>query len=194
MQDKRPLAFMNQTLSKRHRGLSTYEKKLIALLMEVERLRHYLHPHYFIIKTDHFGLKVLHNQKISTSLKHKGLIKLMRISNDIRYKKGVENIVADALSRRCDQQQPNNCHVITRLQPKQIEEVLANYEEDQDMMHAISNISTNPVANIDITMQQRMLRYKGKVWVGKHGQLRQQLIQQYMPMVLVDILVSWKLI
>lgn len=83
MQDRRPLAFLSQSLSKRHQGLSTYEKKLIALLIAVDRWGHYLHPHHFIIKTDPFSLKFLQEQKITTSLQHKGLTKMMGLSFEI---------------------------------------------------------------------------------------------------------------
>lgn len=40
MQYRRPLAFLSQSLSKTHQGLSTYEKELIALLIAVDRWRH----------------------------------------------------------------------------------------------------------------------------------------------------------
>lgn len=42
MQGRRPLAFMSQNLSKKHQEMSTYEKKLIALLQVVDKWRHYL--------------------------------------------------------------------------------------------------------------------------------------------------------
>lgn len=87
MQGQRPIAFMSQTLSKKHQGMSTYEKELIALLQAVDKWRHYLHPQHFIIKTDHFSLKFLQEQKITTSLQHKGLTKLMGLSFEIHYKK-----------------------------------------------------------------------------------------------------------
>lgn len=96
MQDKRPTAFMSQSLSKKHQGPSTYEKEWIALLQAVDKCRHYLHPHHFIIKTYHFSLKFLQNQKITTALQHKGLTKLIGLSFEIHYKKGVEKMVADA--------------------------------------------------------------------------------------------------
>lgn len=59
MHDKIPLAFMSQSLSKWHQGLSAYEKKLIVLLEAVDKWRPYLLPHHFIIKTYRFSLKFL---------------------------------------------------------------------------------------------------------------------------------------
>lgn len=42
MQSKKPLAYLSQTLIPKHLGMSTYEKELVALLMAVEKWRHYL--------------------------------------------------------------------------------------------------------------------------------------------------------
>ncbi|XP_060181956.1 uncharacterized protein LOC132611554 [Lycium barbarum] len=177
MQERRPLAFMSQMLSKRHMGLSTYEKELIALLMAVDRWRHYLHPNHFIIKTDHFSLKFLQEQKINTCLQHKGLTKLMGLSYEIHYKKGVENLVADALSRRNETTEQAHFHVITQVLPCWIEEVLNSYKEDQNITQAITSISVDPNSNQNLSLQQGLLRYKGKVWVGNYGELRQQLVR-----------------
>ncbi|XP_060210958.1 uncharacterized protein LOC132637972 [Lycium barbarum] len=177
MQERRPLAFMSQMLSKRHMGLSIYEKELIALLMAVDRWRHYLHPNHFIIKTDHFSLKFLQKQKINTCLQPKGLTKLIGLSYEIRYKKGVENLVADALSRRNETTEQAHFHVITQVLACWIEEVLNSYKEDQNITQAISAISVDPNNNQNLSLQQGLLRYKGKVWVGNHGELRQQLVR-----------------
>jgi len=36
-QEERPLAFLKEALAPRHQGLSIYEKKLLAILMAVEK-------------------------------------------------------------------------------------------------------------------------------------------------------------
>ncbi|XP_052203128.1 uncharacterized protein LOC127808594 [Diospyros lotus] len=63
-QEGRPLAFLSQVLSPKHLGLSIYEKELLAVLMAVDRWRHYLEGNKFIIKTDHESLKFLLQQKL----------------------------------------------------------------------------------------------------------------------------------
>lgn len=103
----------------------------------------------------------------------------MDLSFEIHYKNGVENIVADALSRINEQPSEADvphCLVITQLQPKWFDEVMASYEADQEVMQVITLLSSNPSALVDDTLQQGILRHKGKIWVGKHGTLRQQLI------------------
>ena len=52
-----------------------------------------------MIKTDHFSLKYLMEQKITTAFQGKWLSKLMGFDYEICYKKGKENVVADGLSR-----------------------------------------------------------------------------------------------
>lgn len=76
-----------------------------------------MHPHQFIIKIEHFR-KFLQEQKITTSPQHEGLTKLMGLSYEIHYKKGVENIVDDALSRRSEVPQEDNpaqCMIVGQL-------------------------------------------------------------------------------
>ena len=58
-QEGRPIAFLSQALSPRHLGLSIYEKKLLAVLMAVEKWRHYLEGGRFVIKIDYESLKFL---------------------------------------------------------------------------------------------------------------------------------------
>lgn len=99
--------------------------------MVVDKWRHYLHLNHFIIRTDHFSLKFLQDQKITTSLQHKGLTKLMGLSYEIHYKKGIENNMADALSRMHDV--GAECYVISQIQPKCVEDIINSYDGDQEV-------------------------------------------------------------
>ena len=100
MQNRRPLAYLSQGLGQKNLGLSIYENELLALVTAVTKWRHYLEGHHFIINTDHQSLKYLLEQRITTPLQQKWLTKLMGLSYEICYKKGKENVVADALSRK----------------------------------------------------------------------------------------------
>ncbi|XP_070029865.1 uncharacterized mitochondrial protein AtMg00860-like [Nicotiana sylvestris] len=83
MQKGRALAFLSQALIPKHLGLSTYEKELVALLIAVDKWRHYLQPNKFLIRTDHFSLKFLREQRVITVLQHKGITKLMGLDYEI---------------------------------------------------------------------------------------------------------------
>jgi len=99
VQEGRPLVFLSQVLSPKHLGLGIYEKEFLAVLVAVDKWRHYLEGGRFIIKTDHESLKFLLQQRLQTQLQKKGMAKLMGLDYTIQYRKGKENVAADAPSR-----------------------------------------------------------------------------------------------
>jgi len=67
MQESHPLAYLSKALSPKHQALSTYENEFMAVVMAIERWRPYLLGRHFVINTDHFSLKYLVEQKITTA-------------------------------------------------------------------------------------------------------------------------------
>jgi hypothetical protein len=98
LQNKHPIAFLSKALGPRHRGLSTYEKECLAILMAIDKWRSYLQHGEFIISTDQRSLIHLDDKRLTTPWQHKALTKLLGLTYKIIYKKGVDNRVADALS------------------------------------------------------------------------------------------------
>lgn len=99
VQNGHPLAFLSKALGPKNRGLPTYEKEFMAILLVVDRWRSYLQQGgEFIICTDHNSLVHLGEQRLVTSWQRRAFTKLMGLQYQIVYKKGVENKVADALS------------------------------------------------------------------------------------------------
>lgn len=72
MQNNRPIAFLSQALKGKHLSLSTYEKKLLALVVTVRKWRPYLIGSIFTIKTNNHNLKYLLKQRIGTSINING--------------------------------------------------------------------------------------------------------------------------
>jgi RNase H-like domain found in reverse transcriptase len=103
MQSNRPIAYLSKNLGIKNQALSTYEKELLALFTAVTKWKHYLIDNEFIIKTDQISLKHLLDQKVNTALQHKSTTQ-----------KGVDNKVADALSR-CEGQSDNLLHINAEL-------------------------------------------------------------------------------
>ena len=71
---------------------------MLAIVRAATRWRLYLIRRYFQIKTDHKSLKYLLEQKISSPEQQKWVTKLLGFDFEITYKKGKENVLADALS------------------------------------------------------------------------------------------------
>ena len=99
MQNGRPLAYTSKALSPSHQNMSVYDKEMLAIVHAVTRWRPYLIGQRFQIKTDHKSLKYFLEQKISSPEQQKWVTKLLGFDYEIIYKKGKENVVADALSR-----------------------------------------------------------------------------------------------
>ena len=138
--------------------LSTYEKELLALAIAVKKWRLYLKP--FVIKTDHQSLKHLLEQRIGTPMQQKWITKLLGYSFVIDYKKGKENVVVDALSRKTrsedldDQQElskavsslfcidfrvdtNSSLFLISFPNPTWIEELKASYQGDAEIQQIL---------------------------------------------------------
>jgi hypothetical protein len=65
-QNGHPLAFISKSLNPRNQGLSTYEKKYMAILMSVDAWLHYLMQSEFVIHMDQKSLIHLNEQCLHT--------------------------------------------------------------------------------------------------------------------------------
>lgn len=101
-QGARPLAFFSRPFAPRHMKLAAYERELIGLVQAVRHWRPYLWGRYFRVRTDHYSLKFLLDQRLSTVPQHQWLSKLFGFDFDVEYRPGRLNTVAVALSRRDD--------------------------------------------------------------------------------------------
>ena len=100
MQEQRPIAYFSTALNGKRLLLSTYEKELMALVLTVKKWRPYLLGHHFVVQTNQHNLKFLWEQQIMTEPQQKWLLKLMGYDFSIEFKKGKNNMAANALSRK----------------------------------------------------------------------------------------------
>jgi hypothetical protein len=83
-----------------HAKLPAYERELIELVKVVRHWRPYLWGRSFLIRTDHFALKYILDQRLTTIPQHTWVSKLFGYDFFVEYRQGKLNVVADALSRR----------------------------------------------------------------------------------------------
>ena len=79
---------------------STYDKELYALVCSLEMWSHYLWPKEFFIHSDHESLKYLRSQNNLNRRHAKWVEFIESFPYIIKHKKGKDNVIADALSRR----------------------------------------------------------------------------------------------
>jgi hypothetical protein len=100
VQESHPVAFFSRPVAPRHRALAAYERELIGLVQAIRNWRPYLWGRRFLVKTYHYSLKYLLDQRLVTIPQHHWVGKLLGFDFTVEYKAGMANVVVDALSRR----------------------------------------------------------------------------------------------
>ena len=98
-QNDHPIAYHSRTLNSAEKNYSTIEKELLSIVDSTKHFRPYLYGKKFTIETDHNPLVWLSKIKEPNSRLTRWRLKLEEFDYQIKYKKGKENVVADALSR-----------------------------------------------------------------------------------------------
>ncbi|RWS00893.1 pol polyprotein-like protein, partial [Dinothrombium tinctorium] len=96
-----PLAFFSKKIKPAETRYSTFDRELLAIYLGIKHFKHLLEGREFHILTDHKPLTHIFTSKSdrtsSRQARHISLIS--EFTTDIRYIKGVDNCIADALSR-----------------------------------------------------------------------------------------------
>lgn len=111
LQQDHPIAFFSRQLAERHHKLVAYERELIGLAKAVIHWRPYLWGRQFLIRTDHYSLKFLLEQRLSTSPQIHWISKLLGYDFGVEFRSGKTNKAADALSRWSDSPEEEPCKV-----------------------------------------------------------------------------------
>jgi hypothetical protein len=106
-QDAGPLAFFSRPFAARHIKLAAYERELIGLVQVVVHWHPYLWGRHVLVRTDHYSLKYLLDQCLSTVPQHQWICRLFGFDFALEYRPGCLNTVVDALSRDMDGAAPD---------------------------------------------------------------------------------------
>jgi hypothetical protein len=93
------ISYASKTLTGPQINYTTTEKELLAMVFAIEKFRSYLVSAKVIIYIDHVVLKYLLMKKDAKPRLIQWILPLQEFDLEIRDKKGVENSVADHLSR-----------------------------------------------------------------------------------------------
>jgi hypothetical protein len=168
MQNQRPIAFFSQVLKGRFLLMSTYEKELVALVAAVKKWRPYVLGHPLTIKTDHQSLKYLLEQKIGTPMQQRWVSKLLGYDFLVEYKKGQENKVADALSRRNEEDEPViTLSVISYSTLEWLTDLKESYLSDPVLKDLVRKVQEGLLTNTKFVFQQGLLLYKKRLYIGE---------------------------
>jgi hypothetical protein len=98
---KKPIAFFSKKLNNSQRSYSTYDRELLAIYLSIKHFRYLIEGRRISIRTDHKPLIYAFRQKLDKASPRqiRQLDFIAQFSTDIEHISGVQNEVADALSR-----------------------------------------------------------------------------------------------
>ncbi|KAJ9693915.1 hypothetical protein PVL29_009743 [Vitis rotundifolia] len=91
--------YASKTLNEAQRNYTTTEQELLAVVYALDKFRAYLVGSSIVVFTDHSALKYLLTKQDAKARLIRWILLLQEFNLQIKDKKGVENVVADHLSR-----------------------------------------------------------------------------------------------
>jgi hypothetical protein len=136
---------------------------MMKILHALKKWRPYLIGRHFKVKTDHDSLKYILEQRLSSEEQQKWVTKILGYDFEIVYKKGKQNVVADALSRKDEDVEAFLC-AISIIQPDWIIEARDEWKNDEKCGLSFKGCSRIPVW------------YKDRLYLCKDSQLKQKVL------------------
>ena len=99
MQNNKPIAFASCSLNCAELKYTTSEKEALAIVWSVKYFKHYVYGRRVIVHTDHKPLADLKANRQPDEQLGRLMLKLQALDIEIKYVRGLENSVADFLSR-----------------------------------------------------------------------------------------------
>ena len=101
LQDGHPVVYASRSLTPAETQYSNIERELLAVVLAMDRLHHYVYGYTVTVETDHKPLVSIWCKTIATTSPRlqRLLLRLAQYDLDIVYLKGKKNVIADALSR-----------------------------------------------------------------------------------------------
>ena len=139
MQDERPIAFESRLIKGKFLHKAIYEKEMLAILHALKKWRPYLMGRHFKVRTDHDSLKYFLEQRLSSEEQQKWVTKMLGYDFEIIYKKGKQNVVANALSRK-DEDVEALLSAVSIIQPNWINEAREEWKNDEEVWELIRKL------------------------------------------------------
>lgn len=171
-QDRQPIEFFSRKLTSSMQKQSAYVRELFAVIDAVNKFRHYLVGHQFIIRTDQEALKHLCQQTIQTPEQQRWLPKLLGYDFSIEYKPGRNNIPADALSRV-------NCMPLTTVQCSLIPQIQELQRQDPFCKQKIQALQQGALGDTKFSLKNDLLWYASKIVIPENSPIIAQLLYEY---------------
>ena len=175
-QNGHPIAFFSQKLSTRAQNKPIYERELMAVVLSVQKWRHYLLGRKFTILSDQKALKFLLEQREVQPQFQKWLTKLLGYDFEILYQPRLQNKAADALSRM---EQPVELHSLTTTGIIDVKLIEQEVENDAELKKIMENLKKNAEEGSKFQVEKGRLLYKGRMVVSQTSTLIPKILHTF---------------
>jgi hypothetical protein len=165
MQEGHSLAFISKALGRRQLILSAYKHELLAIVYAVTKWKHYLRGRRFLIRTDHSSLKFLLDHKATHEVQQVWLTKLLGFDYEIEYRKGKDNLAANALSGILSTEL--SALTLSSISTNIMEEIRQTWAADSNLQKVIEELRKDANSHPAYAWVNNTLLRKGKVVVGR---------------------------
>lgn len=177
MQQRKPIAYFSKALSQGNLAKSVYEKELMALVLCIQHWRHYLLGKQFTVFTDHKSLKHFLQQRITSPDQQCWLAKLLGYQFEVKYKPGMDNKAADALSRCYDDADLNT--LIYYPQWTDSKKLLDEVNNDSEIQKKIQEVVADPTSKPGYSVKQGVLFYQGRLVISPKSSSIPLLLEEF---------------
>jgi hypothetical protein len=171
MQERRPMAFESRPLKGKDLQKPIYEKEMMEILHALKKWHPYLIGTSRIMIVLNTSWKKDYLQKNNKN----GITKILGYDFEIVYKKGKQNVVADALSRKDEDVEAFLC-AISIIQPDWIIEARDEWKNDEKVWTLIQRLQQDSSASDTFTWKNDSLWYKDCLYLCKNSQLKQKVL------------------
>ncbi|KAH9313586.1 hypothetical protein KI387_022213 [Taxus chinensis] len=175
MQEGRPITFEIRQFKGKNMLKLVYEKEMMAILHAVNQWRPYLMSRHFKVKIDHDSLKYFLEQRLSSEEQQKWVTKKLGYDFEIIYKKGKENVVVDALSRRDTSTDALVCGM-SMLTADWVDEARLEWDQDKDTKSLIHNIKKGSMTSNKFEWKGNALWYMDMLYLSKDFELKHRIL------------------
>jgi hypothetical protein len=139
----------------------------LSIFHAIDLWHPYLLGKHFQIKTDHQSLNYFLEQCISSPEKQKWLTKIFGYYYEIIYKKGKDNVVADALSQKYEDE--GSLFSLSFIIPDWLQVFRQEWLHDPKSFHLIQQLQSNSPISLGYSWLLYELRYKGCLYLSKQS-------------------------
>ncbi|KAL8153135.1 hypothetical protein V2J09_010895 [Rumex salicifolius] len=148
---------------------------MLAVIAAVHKWRPYLVGRHFKILTDHHTLKYFQAQRLSSSDQQKWVSKLLGYDYEICFRPGKHNQSADALSRL---PKPELAALSGPIMSS-LTEITTECRSHPSMQSIITKLQTNPSSTKFFSLDDDVLRYKGRFVVAPGSPWCSRLLEEF---------------